>query len=536
MALNPANYPQPANGDILMPDGRTPTPTASSTGTRQPLVPLTPPWWLARLLPQLVGQARACGPFADFYEGNQPLAFASQKFLQVYGARFGSYHANFMPLVVDAERERLVVTGFRFGDKPEADKGVWALWQDNQMDAESQIAHEIALSKGKAYVAVDPFAEEPTITVEDPAEVIVESAPGNRRKRLAGLKVFTSDDGYARAILYLPDDIYFYRSERARTDSTYSTLTDVRWVNDVPLNAESNEFQNKLGAVPIVPLVNRPRRDGSGRSEIEPVMGNQLAINFLRYAALIGSDTAALPQRWAKNLDVQIDDATGKPKEPFRQGRDTLWATKRPTPEEMAEYGDQFPDTEFGQFPAASLEPYVRMIEEEIGMMASNSRTPYHYLLGSPTSVPPSGESLKSSEAPMVKKVEAQSIHFGEAWEEVMRLALIANNQRGKAGRSSGAETLWADAETRNEAARTDSILKQYQAGLLDDQSALTQLGYSPQEIERIMAQKAAEKAARAAAAPPPTPPAGPLTIGTDGNGNTVVGRQPGSPTPPPVP
>ncbi len=263
-----------------------------------------------------------------------------------------------------------------------------------------------------------------------------------------------------------------------------------------------------MGVVPIIPLVNRPRRDGTGRSEIEPVMGNQLAINFLRYAALIGSDSAALPQRWAKNLDVIVDDATGRPKEPFRTGRDTLWVTARPTPEEVAEYGDKFPEPDFGQFAAASLDPFVAMIREEVGMMASNSRTPYHYLLGEPTSVPPSGESLKSSEAPLVKKIMAQQIHFGEGWEEVMRVALIAAGQPAKAKAAVGAETMWHDPETRNEAARTDSILKQYVQGLLPDTFALQELGYSPAQIDRIQQEKADEEAAKAAktaaAAPPP--------------------------------
>jgi hypothetical protein len=64
-----------------------------------------------------------------------------------------------------------------------------------------------------------------------------------------------------------------------------------------------------------------------------------------------------------------------------------------------------------------------------------------------------------------------------------MRVALLAAGQASKA-RTDG-ETIWADPETRNEAARTDSILKQYQAGLLPDEFALEELGYSQQQIER---------------------------------------------------
>lgn len=488
--LSSINYPEgedildgglTVGARLLVPQDRT-----------RPVEVYSPDWWRNRLIGRLVTRAEIARNFQAFYDGEQPLAFASAKFIETYGHRFTRFPANFMPLVVDTERERLIVDGFRFGTKPEADRGVWRIWQDNQMDAESQIAHEIALTKGVAYAAVDPFVSSPTITIEDPLETIVETSPGNRRTRLAALKVYTDDDGYSRAYLYLPDAIYSWRSQQRRTDATMVSLSQLRWT---PYAEEGADWPltNPLGVVPIVPLINRPRRDGTGRSEIGPVMGNQLAINFLRYAALIGSDSAALPQRWAKNLRLDVDPVTGKIKEPFKTGRDTLWVSRALSPEEFAEYGDNPPDVEFGQFPAATLQPFVTMIQEEVGQMASNSRTPYHYLLGTPTSVPPSGEALKSSEAPLVKKVQAQEIHFGEGWEETMRVALIAAGQRTKAARSTDAETMWRDAETRNEAARTDSILKQYQAGLLPDEFALEELGYSQQQIARIKAMREAE-------------------------------------------
>jgi hypothetical protein len=77
-----------------------------------------------------------------------------------------------------------------------------------------------------------------------------------------------------------------------------------------------------------------------------------------------------------------------------------------------------------------------------------------------------------------------------------MRLALRLSGQTAKA--KNDAQTIWADPETRNEAARTDSVLKQYAAGLVSDEFALELLGYSQTDIDRIAAQK---KAARIASA-----------------------------------
>ena len=488
--LNPDRYPDPdapRSYDVPVP------------AQTKPYEVGTPEWWLQRLLLKVQRQQAYCRPKWAFYEGHQPLAFASKKFHEAFDERYEALPANFMPLVVDAERERLIVQGFRVGKKTN-DAAVWGLWQANNLDAESQIAHEITLAKGSAYTMVTPQrGAPPMITIEDPEQVALETQPGNRRVRLAAVKVWRADDGYHYASLILPGWIYKYRTRNA----TASEYAGQSWTNPeiwvpAPLEGEDWPLRNELGEVTVVPLLNRPTRDGQGRSEIVPVVGNQNAINFLRFSALVGSDVAALPQRWAKNLDLEVDPDTGQPKIPFRPGVQNLWATRRPTSEESAEYGDKYPETEFGQFPAADLAPFVKLIQEEVSQMASISRTPYHYLLGAPQSVPPTGESIKSSEAPLVKKVIAEAVHLGEGWEETMRLALIAADQRGKARQDS--ETIWADPETRNEAARTDSIMKQFEQGLLTQEVALEELGYSPQVIERIIK-------AQAAAPPPEVPP-----------------------------
>lgn len=469
------------------------------------LATYSPAWWLRRLTRTIVARRSLADEFQAFYDGRQPLAFASDKFRETFGKRYGRLPANFMPLVVDAERERLIIQGFRFGNKPESDKAAWRIWQDNQMDAESQIAHELALVKGVAYAMVAPGDDGPIITIEDPCETVVETAPGNRRLRLAALKVWRDDDDYLRAYLFVGGDVYKYRSPKpTRTnDWTGSTAESVKWE---PYAGDGEDFPatNPLGVVPIVPLLNRPRRDGSGRSEIEPVMGNQLAINQLRFNSLVAAEYVAFPQRWVTNIDIPIDPDTGQPIAPFKPGVDMLWALRRPTPAEAMEYGDRVPTPALGQFPAGDLGPYIEAIREEVGEMASISRTPYHYLLGEPTSVPPSGESLKSSEAPLVKKVTAESVHLGEGWEETMRLALTVAGQASKA--RSDAETIWADPETRNEAARSDAIVKQFQAGIIPRETALEALGYSSTEIERILALSKAEEAAEPAAETPPVP------------------------------
>lgn len=482
--------------------------------------PGTPEWWLARLIGKLDARAAQMKKWNDYYDGIQPLAFASEKFKDAFGDRFPAFSSNFMALVVDGEAERLEVSGFKFAD-PVADKDIWQLWQQNNLDALSQLAHTEALVKGTAYTLVEPADGGPRITVEDPFDCIVEYDARDRRKRVVGLKRWIDPDGFLIAIVYLPEFLYKYRSAKAWPEKisgwpapTMMADSIMNLGSFVRLSTPDEEWPlpNPLGVVPLVALPNRPRIKSYGRSEIAPVMSNQDAVNKYRADALVAAEFVAFPQRYALNLEVERDPDTGRPKEPFKAGHH-LWVVPPPDPE----LGEQ-PPIQLGQFAAADLTPYQTSIQNEIGAIASISRMPYHYFLGQPQSIPPSGESLKSSEAGLVKKVGRAAIHLGEGWEETMRLAMKAQND--PRATQMDAMTIWADPETRNEATMADATIKLYQAHIIDHETALVRLNFTPTEIEKILAAEQkrleAEKAA-AAAAPPPlfTPPGTPS--GTNG-------------------
>ena len=124
--------------------------------------------------------------FEAYYDGHQPLAFASQKFRDAFGSRFREFSSNFMSLVVDAPGERLEVQGFRFADA-EGDEDIWRrVWQENDLDAGSPRPHRSA-HEGRRLRARGAQADGvPVVTIEDPLDCIVEVAPrtagsGSRR-------------------------------------------------------------------------------------------------------------------------------------------------------------------------------------------------------------------------------------------------------------------------------------------------------------------------------------------------------------------
>jgi hypothetical protein len=463
--------------------------------------------WLERLVKVLDARSTDMTRFNDYYEGRHPLVFTTSIYRKEFGQLLRGFADNFCGLVVDAEAERLHVEGFRMGSRLknlQADEDAWRIWQVNQLDAWSGSAHTEMLVKGEVCAIVSPFVSEwpdektPLITIEDPTEVVVETSTANRRLRLAALKRWRDDDGRRRATLYLPDRFEKY-IERRDERPTSAMATTVNWV---PLRVEGEAWPlpNPIGVVPVVPLVNRPRLNGSGRSELTSVVPIQDTLNKLFMDMLFSADANAFRQRWATGIEIPLDPETGQTVETFRTAIDRIWSTVAP-------------DAKFGDFDETKLEGYRGAIEMAVQHVASITRTPAHYLMGQSGTFP-SGESLKTTETGLVAKTLNQSRYTGEGWEEVVRLAFRSlDDPRGKIQDS---ETIWADMETRTEAEHVDALVKMGSLGV-PQEVLWERWDATPQEIIRWKALNDAAKAEEAAETPDQEAVEPPEPVETDG-------------------
>jgi hypothetical protein len=76
-------------------------------------------------------------------------------------------------------------------------------------------------------------------------------------------------------------------------------------------------------------------------------------------------------------------------------------------------------------------------------------------------------------------------------------------------GRIRSSETIWRDPETQNEAVRRDAVLKQFQAGVIDLETAQEQLGYSPEQVRQMRERCESQPAPAPAPAPDTSTPIG---------------------------
>lgn len=433
---------------------------------------------LKRLLAKQEHRVGTLRTLESYYEGDHPLAFASLAFRKAFGNLFGPFADNWCQTVVTATEERLKVDGFRFGPGDDTDSRAWEIWQANQLDSESKLAHTEALVCGESYALVWPTPDGPRVTVEHPLQVIASHDPANRRRTTAAAKVYQDDDGVWVAYLYTPDFVYRFRAE----GQIHSGIPG-KWVPEDREGTEDPAVQpNPLGpVVPVVRIPNRPRMIAPPRSEIASVIPLQDAINKLCADMMVTSERTSDSQRYVLGWEGAVDPETNQPKNMPFNPRDPLWVIGDP------EDGGQ---VRVGQFQAGDITGFIKAIEMFVQHIASQTRTPPHYL--APGADRLSGESIKSSESGLVSKVRDKQVVLGEAWEQVMRLCLRLDGASDRASYV-GAETVWADPEIRSEAQAADAALKRKELGVPERQ-LWEDLRYSPTQIERFEVERLSQE------------------------------------------
>jgi hypothetical protein len=425
-------------------------------------MPETPREWLDHLNYALDQRWAELSVYDAYYEGDHQLSYVTRKFREAYGSLFRALTDNWMPLVVNASVERLRVQGFRFGQQ-DADDDAWAIWQQNGLDGESNMVHTEAVKLGWAYWMVQPNGDTPRITAEHPSQVIVQTAPGDRRNRLAALKKWRDGD-FIYANVYLPDRVVKYRT----TSRQYQIeVPEKKWST---VGAEGNP----LGLVPVVPVPNNPSMLTGGRSDLAGgAVRIQDAINKLFADMLIGSEYQSYPQRVLLGVDVPRGE-TGEPirNAELKASQSRLW---------------MFPnaDAKAFEFSAADLNNFRAAIDGLIRDLTAQTRTPPHYVAGQIVNA--SGDALKAAETGLVSKVRDKMDPFGEAHEETMRLAFRSIDRNDPRADAFDAETIWADPESRSQAELADALVKLSAIGV-PQEVLWEKYGFSPQEIDRMKA------------------------------------------------
>lgn len=368
---------------------------------------------------------------------------------------------NWPRMVCDGIEERLDIEGFRFPGVDEADEDLWRIWQDNNLDEESQLAHLDALIFGRSYICVganeaDP--QTPLVTVESPFELIHETDPRTRRPG-AALRLYGVENGRpTKATLYLPNS------------TVWLQLNDsARWV-------EVDRDDHQVGVVMVVPVINRSRAsDRNGVTEMADVIPLTDAAARTLTNLQLAQETHSVPQRFVLGA-TQGDfvDRDGKPKTKWEAYFSTVWTLANQ-------------DAKIGQLAASDLTNLTNVTEHYARLASGVSALPPNYF-GLAADDAASADAIRSREARLVKRCERKQVGWSGAWEQVMRLVLqVATGEENLDARR--LVTLWRDPATPTKAQQADAAVKLVQAGVLPREGAWDDLKYGPARQDRLREQ-----------------------------------------------
>jgi hypothetical protein len=427
--------------------------------------------------------------FDSYYHGDQPLAFASAKFAEAFGPFFKAFAVNICGVVVDSLVERVYVQGIRMAEDQPADKDAWAMWQANNLDAESRKAFRTAAVMGEVNWLVGPGENDmPRITVEDPLQSIV--VVDNGRRVVALKRWYDANYDRERAFVYYSDRIEKFWRRSASGSGLLSAAGTPIGTGDweaQDIAGEEAVLTHDLSVVPMVPMAHKPDLHYRGTSELADVTPIQDELNKITADMIVASEFGAYRQRWAIGIDIPTD-ASGNP-DSLVAAMSRLWNIR------VSENWnrDANPDPKVGEFGQTDLVPYIKAASHALEMAATIKRMPPHYLLSSDMRQPPSGETLRAAEAGLSSKARSTSIDYDDPLEEVFRLGFVATGDKKRAAIST-AEIIWKDPETRTEAEHVDALGKLKVMLNVPDEILWERYGFSPQEIERIKQIRLAEQ------------------------------------------
>lgn len=447
-----------------------------------------PLWWVNQLYQVLQDRRPEINMYDDYYRGQFPLPWLAPQAADDFRRILKMSRANYTGLVIDAQCERMAIEGFYVSsndtmdidtttDEPlAADQEMQRIWQANNLDTYFDQGLLEAAITGMSYMMVEPNDADPStphVFIEHSSQIAMAFKAGtNRREALAALKVWVDEwTGQIFATLMLEDNIFKFKSsgkeipmqmQRAPNDFT-NQLLPIWTIREVA--EETFGGPNRLGYIPIFELPNNPRLLSGGQSELYDLIDIQDRIVKTIADRLMTQDYGAFPQKWASGWPV--DDGNGNPTPEIAIGRDRMITT-------------DVPETRFGQFDAAQIQGYLLAKADDVTDMASRSRTPAQYLLGSMNNV--NGDTLKASESGLVAKVRQRMRGHNDPVERCqMRVRELAGLPTGP---RVGIEVLWRNPEFRTEGELVDALLKMADIGV-PEEALWSRWGATPAEIIR---------------------------------------------------
>lgn len=330
---------------------------------------------------------------------------------------------NWLPLVSDTFVKRLSCDGYR-PDGTLKNAKAWDYWQANRLDARQSIVYRGAIDYGAGWVAVLPGKrlgkDVPVIKPLDPLRTMAwYNDDDDEFPYVAAYRLEDHINGATLIEIYTDQDVYTFQADSAGVSTPLDAAPDLTnggagTADTKPLSEGRQWEQLKvahhgLGVVPIVRFRERldDRRDGA----IYPLIPDQERINEVVFAIHMALQYGVFRQRYVTGMALPEDEA-GNPVNPFTAGASTLWIAESD-------------EAKFGEFSQVQLSDHLNAYQKAVQTLAVHAAIDPNMLTGDIINV--SSGSLGALKDSTTQQLNIYKMIFGEAWEQVFRVAALAN-------------------------------------------------------------------------------------------------------------
>jgi hypothetical protein len=417
-----------------------------------------------------------------YYCGDIPEVFASVRLRRAMRVTGIAFQFNFARLPVDARSERIQISTVT-ATPDSANTALEELWKSNKLNLVSRQIQRRALELGDGYAMVWPDPDDESgntvdICYNSPRSVRVFYDPERPLKKTFAVKQWSVDPNTIRADLYYPDRIEKY--------IRIGKGAKAAWTQYVDEPGDEWPYENPFGEIPFFHF---RTDDPYGEPCHKGFYGPQDAIHKLIISHMAGVDYQAFPQRYAL---VHPDSDTSEPasadEDEFAFANDT--GATSPDTEGRSQFQADPGSVWFmqgiqgvGQFDVASPANFTDPMLTYLRFGAQITNTPIHRI--DPTGDAPSGESLRTSEAPFVKACQDLMESFEDTWCELFTFALKV------AGVAvSDIDVQWKPAQSVDDVEGWQTVQTKLAAGLPVRQAFL-EAGYSTDQVEEWFGEEA---------------------------------------------
>jgi hypothetical protein len=401
-----------------------------------------------------------------YYEGTNSEVFPNNRWYKLLGNAGSDFRFNFARTVVDSVLNRLEIANIT-ANTDEANRQINDIWQMNDLQIDADEIHRRALVYGDCYAIVWTDIEgNITVDYNSPlTTVMIYDDERPRVKRFAA-KLWQSEDPMDHT--KKTSHLNMYYTDRIEKYTMPGEVINIVSHSGFILN---EVIENPWGEVPVFHFRTSKQY---GRPEHVDAYGPQDAINKLIVTHMTTVDYQGAPQRYALSGsgnsaefedfedDAAVEDNIGR----LKNGPGELWYLKGVD--------------KVGEFSPADHKVFTEPVKDFVRSMASITCTPLHYF--EKTGSIPSGESLRTAEAPLIAKVKDRQITFGSTWADMFRFILKIDNAA-----EPNVQVKWKDIESMDSLDAWEVAVKKRVVGVSLEQ-VLIEMGYDTEVAAAIAA------------------------------------------------